>query len=398
MGAYQYGVYSFVLTSLAIISLIPRFGLDTILTRYISEYLVKKQWKELRGILSFSYNISILISAALILFIYFILNIFDFSLDFNTDILALGLLVIPVLCLAKFNQSSIQSLRRPALSLLGNLIITPILIIAGLFFVLNVSVPIAENLIWIYCIAVVLSYTAMMIILEKLLLDVPKIKNRIYKKREWLIAAVPLFIASGLNILLGRIDILMLGLLANSREVGIYTIASLIATPISFILMAINNILAPEISSLYQLGKTDEIQKLLTRYMRIALVVTIPVVLVVFIAGYYLLLLFGNAFAEGHLALLILTVGQFINVFMGSVGVIMNMTNRQRLSAIILGFAVIVNVLLNILLIPGYGKTGAAIATTLTIILWNYLMYLHIKRRLLINPTAMPLIRRYLIN
>ena len=396
MGAYQYGIYSFILASLTIISLIPRFGQDTILTRYISEYLVKKQWGELRGILSFSYSLSVYISVSLIVLLFIAVNVFQLKLDFNINILKLGLIGVPIICLAKFNQSSIQSLKKPGLSLLGNLIISPLLVIAGSVAAYYTSAPVAEILIWIYCLSIVLSHVVMICVLEKLLSGVPDTNTRIYKKREWIIAAVPLFISSGLNVLLGRIDILMLGFLADSREVGIYTIASLIATPISFILIAINNILAPEISSLYQLGKTEELQEQLSGYMRIALVVTVPVVLFIFAAGHFILLLFGPVFAEGYIALLILTVGQFLNVFMGSVGVIMSMTNRQRLSAIILTFAVVVNILLNFVLIPDFGKVGASVATALTVILWNYLMYLHISKSLLINPTAMPVIRRYL--
>ena len=64
-------------------------------------------------------------------------------------------------------------------------------------------------------------------------------------------------------------------------------------------------------------------------------------------------------------------VGQIINAFSGSVGVIMQMTGRERLFQNILIVALIINIGMNFLLIPTYGIIGAAIASSASIVFWN---------------------------
>ena len=67
-----------------------------------------------------------------------------------------------------------------------------------------------------------------------------------------------------------------------------------------------------------------------------------------------------------------------INAFCGSVGVYLNMTNKQTTFQWIIASAVVVNVFLNWMLIPRYGMQGAAIATSASMIMWNVTAVLYV--------------------
>jgi O-antigen/teichoic acid export membrane protein len=86
-------------------------------------------------------------------------------------------------------------------------------------------------------------------------------------------------------------------------------------------------------------------------------------------------------------ALVILTIGQFINALAGPVGYLMTMTRYQNEAALILVVSAGLNIGLNIFLIPAYGLIGAALATAGSMIFWNFAMVVLTKKRLKINPT-----------
>ena len=73
--------------------------------------------------------------------------------------------------------------------------------------------------------------------------------------------------------------------------------------------------------------------------------------------------------------------GQLVNVLCGSVGYILNMTENQNIFRNITIFAVVINIFLNLILIPMYGIIGAAIASAISLILWNIISSFYIYRK-----------------
>jgi O-antigen/teichoic acid export membrane protein len=80
--------------------------------------------------------------------------------------------------------------------------------------------------------------------------------------------------------------------------------------------------------------------------------------------------------------------GQLLNSFAGVVGFVMMMTGHQHQSMRILIVSAVANILLNATLIPTLGLVGGAIATSLTLILWNTWMVVYVKAKMNINTTA----------
>ena len=120
---------------------------------------------------------------------------------------------------------------------------------------------------------------------------------------------MPLLLFTGMYMLNGQVDILLLGLIKGAREAGIYQVASRIAGLIGFFLLAAMPALAPEISSLYAARRMDRLQQVITRAVRLTLLASLPVGLALIIFGRWLLAhLFGADFAQGKNTLAILSV------------------------------------------------------------------------------------------
>ena len=99
---------------------------------------------------------------------------------------------------------------------------------------------------------------------------------------------------------------------------------------------------------------------------------------------------FGSEFKDGYYALLILSVGQLVNVLSGSVGYIMTMTGRQKQAAYVLAISAALNIVMNYMLIPHFGIEGAAIATAVSLMLWNIALILYIRKKINLNSTMFP--------
>jgi O-antigen/teichoic acid export membrane protein len=72
------------------------------------------------------------------------------------------------------------------------------------------------------------------------------------------------------------------------------------------------------------------------------------------------------------------------------VGLLLNMSGHEKDTVVGSGIAVVVNLVLNLALIPAWGMTGAAAATTLSLVTWNLILIGRVRHRLGISSVAWP--------
>jgi O-antigen/teichoic acid export membrane protein len=81
--------------------------------------------------------------------------------------------------------------------------------------------------------------------------------------------------------------------------------------------------------------------------------------------GKTILSLFGPEFVAGYPVMVVLSIGLLIRALAGPLQGLLVVTGRQNVAAFALAVTVVINITLNILLIPKYGLMGAAIATSI---------------------------------
>ena len=163
-----------------------------------------------------------------------------------------------------------------------------------------------------------------------------------------------------------RIDQIMLGQMMGDKAVGIYTAATKL-TEFSYIIPTM--IMASASPALFSLRNTNEVifiqrlEQLFRLLVGLALAMAISMTL---FSGVIVRLLYGNSYAESGMVLAV-HVWAAVFVYLGvaqhpwylSVGLI-------KLAAIRTVAGALVNIGLNLLLIPRYGPVGAATATLLS--------------------------------
>jgi O-antigen/teichoic acid export membrane protein len=128
-------------------------------------------------------------------------------------------------------------------------------------------------------------------------------------------------------------------------------------------------VLAPLISTLHQAGDRERLAESYRVATKWGTYLCVPMALLaVLVPGRMMVVLFGADFAAGRLALLVLALGQFINVATGAVGPMLIMTGHPRRWAVYNLAALGIAVLLNLLLTPRLGILGAALSTSVALV------------------------------
>jgi PST family polysaccharide transporter len=171
-------------------------------------------------------------------------------------------------------------------------------------------------------------------------------------------------IFAGLSVMLYmKVDIVMLGKISGDRSAGIYSAATRLSEGFYFIPMIIASSIAPVLLRARARSPEQYLQGLFRLYLlmvRMSLVIAVPLAVV---SPLLIELLFGSDFSESADVLRV-HVWVAIAVFLG-VASSQYLTNEglQKLSLYRTLIGLVINILLNLFLIPAYGAVGAAIAT-----------------------------------
>ena len=197
---------------------------------------------------------------------------------------------------------------------------------------------------------------------------------------EILTISMPMLMTTAMAFVIAQTGVIMLGMFRSESEVGHYAIAVKLGTLTVFILNAVNSMSAPKFSDLYHSNKIDELFHIAKKSAKLIFWTTTPLLVCLILYGKNILLIaFGSEFVTAYSALVILSIGQFVNSISGATGLFMNMTGRQKALGNIMFFAAIANILLNLLLIPRLGICGAALSAMASISGWNIAALVYIK-------------------
>jgi O-antigen/teichoic acid export membrane protein len=182
------------------------------------------------------------------------------------------------------------------------------------------------------------------------------------------------------------IDVVFVGKYETLSQVGIYSIAAFIGLVLETPLTALEKIAGAKIARLFasdNLTEIEKIYKLSSKYL-MAFCGFFGCVLVVCIQP--VLTLLPGDYSSGAMVTIIICIGAFINSATGVNYSIITYSNFFKLGALFYFLLLVLTVILNLILIPRYGITGAAIATALISVMHNLLRFILIKTKLNMQP------------
>ena len=177
--------------------------------------------------------------------------------------------------------------------------------------------------------------------------------------------ALPVSLHSLLNILMSRLDVLLIGHFLPTGRVGIYGIAREVANVIKDFRQACDPIFAPVISEQVHTGDRQRLKDSMALAMRWALTISLPYLGILIFGGHYILNLFGPAFVVGATAAALLAFAHLINSICGFSELLLLMSGRPYLNLFNTVLIVMATGVLTALLIPHYDILGPPTAAVL---------------------------------
>lgn len=198
---------------------------------------------------------------------------------------------------------------------------------------------------------------------------------------ELLRAGIPLWISTLTLYAISQMDLWIMGATRAPAEVAVYGAAARLVTTLAMPLLIVNAVLPPVIADLYGRGEVARLEETLRRTAALAALPALAVMVLITVFGRQLLeLVYGPYYRAGWIVLLILGVGQLINVLAGSCGTTLMMTGHQNTMMFISVFSATLMAVLAIVLGSRWGGVGVAVAAATGITVQNILMWTFAKR------------------
>jgi O-antigen/teichoic acid export membrane protein len=312
------------------------------------------------------------------------------EVDDRWTLLLLGSLLLPLLALNALRASILRGLRCVISAQLPELLVRP-----GLHFFIVTALLVNGFLNPATALISQVATTGVAFLLGARLLQRARPApvrdaERTYQNREWARALPPFIMLAAVSTLNGEIGILALGWLGTDAEVGAMRVAQNGAILVTLSLTIVNLVIGPHVTRAHRDDDWNRLQRLSRQSARAALAVALLIALpMIFLGGPIISLVFGEAYREGATwPLVILAMGQLINVAFGSVGLFLTMTGHERDTLHGQVIALVVNALAAVILIPKFGAMGAALAVAIGLLTWNSVLAIRFVQRLGFRPSA----------
>ncbi|MBD3311197.1 MAG: oligosaccharide flippase family protein [Candidatus Magasanikbacteria bacterium] len=372
IGAEGMGKYFLALSFTTIFVVFVDLGFSNVLVRESAKYKDKAQ-EYFSNVLAVKFFLGLFTYIALLITV----NILEYSTEVKNLIYLSGVtMLFDSLHLSIYSIfRAFGKLKYEAIGIVGSQILTLLMgsffLFSGyplIFLILAFTIPSFINV----CFAAVFLYREYKI---KLL---PKYNKKIFLYLGSI--AIPFGLAAIFSRVYTYIDSVMLSKMAGEAAVGWYSIPHKIVQAFLFIPGALVAVIYPRFSELFIKDK-KRLAYVFERSFKYLLIIAMPIAVgIVVLAKDIIVHIFTEEYLNSVLPLQILIVGLIFSFTALLIGSFLNACNRQVAQTTIAALVMVVNIVLNLILIPIYGIVGAAISALVGNILLVKIGYLLIPK------------------
>lgn len=186
--------------------------------------------------------------------------------------------------------------------------------------------------------------------------------------------------------LVGNIDIIMLGSLSGLASSGIYGIAFYIGTVITVPQRSIGKIATPILAGMLKENATGEIETLYKRTSINQLVAGGVIFALIWVNLHQVFRLLPEEYSAAYWVVIVIGLAKLTDMVAGINGGIILNSRFYRVDLYTNLMLVLISIVTNLILIPVYGILGAAIATALSLLIYNAVKYFFVLYRFSMQP------------
>lgn len=197
--------------------------------------------------------------------------------------------------------------------------------------------------------------------------------------------SVPIGFYDLLNLLMERVDLYAVYFFMGNAYAGVYSIAQNAAFIFKKVRQSFDPILLPVIAKNHTAKQNSHLQAHYRNVTRWVLLLNLLIIGIVYFLSDKIMALFGNEFTAGATALSLLTLSVVINTVLG-VSELFILVDRPYINLINSILTVILMVVLNVVLVPVLGMTGAGLSIVIAYFFMNFLRVFEVHRFYDISP------------
>jgi O-antigen/teichoic acid export membrane protein len=381
----DYGLFYAVFAVVQLFLFFEGFGTPTALVKFISQFKSQEEYGKIKTIIFSTFFIQ-LISLSFISLILYLIAPFLAEHYFKTSAaeLLIKLFVLYILLgfLFKLTRGIFNGFQKFKIFALMEPI-RLIIVIFSLFILLaldyGVLAPIlAFNIAWILTVLFFVIPLFKTVKFSKYKISKPYLMGR-----KLLKFGFPLMFVGVSSKVISYLDTIVLTYFIGLDQVGIYN--AILPSSLIFLFLgnALANVLLPVSSELWVSKLKDKISSSLNNAYKFVLFFTLPLILAVMIyAEFFIGFVFGEGFVPGANVFRILLIGvAFFSIAVMNNSILVGVGKTKTVMKILIS-ASIINLILNLILIPSFGIMGAAVSTSFSYILVLAFNYNFIKEKM----------------
>ncbi len=196
------------------------------------------------------------------------------------------------------------------------------------------------------------------------------------------------FVGTSSMIIIGKVDSLMVAGLAGFASNAIYTTAFYMATVIEIPKRAILNTTMPLISEAFEKNNLQEIDTIYKKVSVNQFIVGALLLIGVWanLHNIYMLVPKGELFEAGAYVVVLIGLGKLMDMLFGPSSEIIVLSKYYAFNIVVVLVLAVTVIALNLVLIPRYGITGAAVGSALALFLFNGIKFLFIYWKFRLQP------------
>ncbi len=376
-GTEAFGAYVYVLSWVGFLAGFVAIGFPEAVLRFVPAYTAAEAWGKLRGVLRRGRQLLLAAGLGVAVVTSGILLTYDpeGTLPYTVPLL-IGAWVLPLAALLRLQSRTLLAWQQVLWAALPPNILRKVLVLGGAGAMVVLGWPLTSaRLVGLSGLVLLVLVLLYVLVLRGRVPETVRCAEPVYETRSWLKVSVPMLISTSLWALLSQTDLLVLGFFAGQTEVGMYSVIVRLAGMLQLFLSAVNGVAAPMFAGLVAEGRHDQLQDLAYVSSRWMFWPSLGVAVLLIVFAGPVLGLFSSVYEAGQVELMILTGAYLVNIASGLPSSLLDMAGYQNQTLRVVAWCSALNVGLNLVLIPLYGLRGAAVATGLSMILWNLWLY-----------------------
>jgi O-antigen/teichoic acid export membrane protein len=378
----DYGAFAYALSLVGLGSSIATFGLDRSITRFIPIYDEQGNYRKLFGTLVLAFGTVASIGLISVVVVYGLLaTVGGGSLlgsERAVSVLLVLIVLSPIQALDGLLMGMFAVFSKPRAIFFRKYVLTPSLRLTIILLLVLGS----QGVIFLaagYVVSGALGVALYSVMLHRMLrgeglLERFSLGSMEVPAREVFSFTIPLLTSDLVYMAMNTSDVILLGHFGGAPEVAAFRVVTPAATLNQLVMTSFTLLFTPLAARMFARDDREGVNRLYWQTAIWIAVLSFPIFALTFsLARPVTETLFGSRYADSATYLALLSFAYYFNAALGFNGLTLKVFGRLRYIVSINALVAIVNVGVNLILIPRYGPLGAAIGTSSTLVLHNLL-------------------------